>query len=146
MAAEDWTMSPIAEVLSLFAYLMLGCFSGPADKPEFRIDLIEETGYVDTIIVKRTKAGFDLYDSVDGSLKKMATVGWAADSRTVMIYQDESGRAERVDASPLADPLRELSDDRPQAAVVQGVKLRLAKSGEVVVLDRVGKRKTLVVH
>ena len=138
-------MTAVAESISLFGLFILGCFFGPADKAEFRVGIIEETGYVGTLIVRRTEDGFDLFSSDNGELRKGATVSRDAENEAVLIWEGD-GHKERLDTAPLTARLKPLEDDRPQTLSLVGDKIKVSKSGGVIFVDQEGERKTLVIH
>ncbi len=55
-------MKTAAEIVSELFMLVLAVIAAPSDLKEFRLDLIQQTGRVETMIVHRTDAGFTLLE------------------------------------------------------------------------------------
>jgi hypothetical protein len=52
----------IAKIVSELFMLVLSVVSAPSDQKEFRLDLIQQSGRVETMLVKRTDTGFTLLE------------------------------------------------------------------------------------
>ena len=55
-------MSPAVEVVSELFMLVLSVIAAPTDLKEFRLDLIQHSGRVETLIVQRAETGFTLLE------------------------------------------------------------------------------------
>ena len=55
-------MQAIAKIVSELFMLVLSVVAAPSDLKEFRLDVIQHSGRVETMIVRRTDAGFVLLD------------------------------------------------------------------------------------
>ena len=55
-------MQAIAKLVSELFMLVLSVVAAPSDLKEFRLDVIQHSGRVETMIVRRTDAGFMLLD------------------------------------------------------------------------------------
>ncbi|MCX6875129.1 MAG: hypothetical protein NTW21_15165 [Verrucomicrobia bacterium] len=55
-------MQAIAKIVSELFMLVLSIISAPSDLNEFRLDIIQQTGRVETMLVRRTDTGFVLLE------------------------------------------------------------------------------------
>jgi len=58
-------MQAIAKIVSELFMLVLSVVSAPSDLREFRLDVIQNSGRVETMLVRRTDAGFVLLEQQD---------------------------------------------------------------------------------
>ncbi len=70
-------MQAIAELVTEVFMVLLCIVASPADRGETRIDILEERGYVDTLVVKGSKEDDWLVkEEKDGKLVPYASVRW----------------------------------------------------------------------
>jgi hypothetical protein len=67
-------MQEIAKILSEMFMMVLSILAAPEDLKEFRLDLIQHSGRVETIVVRRTDAGFNLHQEREGKLVESGTL------------------------------------------------------------------------
>ena len=64
----------IAKIVSELFMLVLSVVSAPSDHKEFRLDLIQQSGRVETMVVKRTDAGFTLLEQQGDKAVERGTI------------------------------------------------------------------------
>jgi hypothetical protein len=67
-------MSPVAKIVSDLFMLVISVLSVPSDVKEFRLDVIQHSGRVETILVRRTEAGFALLEQRGDKLVERGTI------------------------------------------------------------------------
>lgn len=67
-------MQSIAKIVSELFMLVLSVVSAPSDLKEFRMDMIQNSGRVETMLVKRTDAGFVLLEEQGDKTVERGTI------------------------------------------------------------------------
>ena len=67
-------MAPIANIVSELFMLVLSVIAYPSDMNEFRLDVLDHSGQVETVIVRRTDTGFTLLDQQGDNLIEKGTI------------------------------------------------------------------------
>jgi len=67
-------MSPAVEVVTELFMLVLSVIAAPADLKEFRLDLIQHSGRVETLIVQRAETGFTLLEQRGEKMIERGTI------------------------------------------------------------------------
>ena len=67
-------MQAIAKIVSELFMLVLSVIAAPSDLKEFRVDLIQQAGRVETMIVRRTDTGFVLLEQQGDKVVERGTI------------------------------------------------------------------------
>ncbi len=67
-------MTPIAKIVSELFMLVLSVIATPADLKEFRVDLIQQGGRIETMVVQRTETGFKLMEQQGDRLVEKGSI------------------------------------------------------------------------
>jgi len=142
-------MQLIARVITDFFMMVLCVVFAPVDQQEFRIDLVRDRGYADTMIVRREDGGFGIYANKKGELAKHATITPKEGEAGVFIVTDAKGQSETVDlAQGIKDfDLEQLgARERLQLKTLDGDGITVQRSGKVtyITVDKSGD--TFVLH
>jgi hypothetical protein len=71
---EEHIMVAITKIVSELFMLVLSVLAAPADLKEFRLDLIQQSGRVETMIVRRTENGFTLLEQQGDKLMERGAI------------------------------------------------------------------------
>lgn len=142
-------MEAVIRVVTEFFMMVLCVTSAPVDQQEIRIDLINDRGYVDTMIVRREEVGFTVHDEMNGKLVKFVTIVPKDGAENVFICTDHKGRSETVD---LAQGIKGLDLSKLRTAprlrldTTDGETIAIDRSGKVRFIKPDGQKQTYVVH
>ncbi len=143
-------MYAIAKVATELFMMVLCIWTQPLDQNETRIDIVGNEGYVDTLIVRHSEIGFDVYDEMNGKLVKYATIRpELAGSKSIFICTDSKGREERIALPDSIPGFHSINFRKAQVLNLKtkdGTKIRLNRSGSIVYLTLGGMNRTYVVH
>jgi len=143
-------MTAVVTVMTDFFMMVLCVTSAPADQREIRIDVIGNRGYVDTLIIRREKVGFTVYDETNGKLVKFATIVPKDGAENVFVCTDQKkGKSETIDLRKGIPGLKlpELrTKSRLRLKTTDGVRITVNRSKEVIFITPYKLKRTYVVH
>lgn len=142
-------MEAVARVFTEGVLMVLSVLAGP-QSPRFLIDAIGPNGYMDTMIVRRTDSGFELYDEMNGELRKYMTItasGQKPHVYTVVTHRgDVQETVEPNAVMPDFDLAKWRRSRRLELEAVDGSRIRLNRSGRMVYLTPQGRGRTFAIH
>lgn len=142
-------MEAVVRVVTEFFMMILCVTSAPVDQQEVRIDVIGDGGYVDTMVVRREKVGFTVYDEMNGKLVKLATIVPKDGAENVFVCTDQKGKSETVDLAGGIKGLNVLelrTKARLRLKTTDGRSIALDRSKDVLFLTPSALKRTYVVH
>ena len=90
-------MTPVVKVVSDLFMMVLSILAAPSDMKEFRLDLIQHSGQVETVLVRRTDAGFSLFEQRGEQLVERGTIRPAADKKDVYLLKLDNAPEQTFD-------------------------------------------------
>lgn len=140
-------MQPIVKIVSELFMMALSILAGPPDAKEFRLDLIQPAGRIETVIVRRAEVGFNLYQNQgDKLLGTMRPVNGKKDAY-VLKLGDAPEQTLDFGASLMDYSLERLRNAAQlDLKAKDGVVIHLYRSGDVVYLTPERGRTTYVCH
>ena len=142
-------MTPVAEIVSDLFMIVLSILAAPSDMKEFRLDLIQHSGQVETVLVKRTDTGFSWYEQKGEQLVERGTIRPAAGKKDVYLLKLDNAPEQTLDfPASLKDfsleGLRKAT--RLDLKATDGVVIRVRRSGGAVYLTPQNGRATYACH
>ncbi|MBE3095977.1 MAG: hypothetical protein IMZ44_02460 [Planctomycetes bacterium] len=143
-------MTPVARIVSDLFMMVLSILAVPSDVKEFRLDLIQHSGQVETVLVRRSDAGFTWYDEQKGEqLVERGTIRPAADKKDVYLLKLDNAPEQTFDfPASLKDfsleGLRKAT--RLDLKATDGVVIYVRRSGGAVYLTPQNSRTTYACH
>lgn len=141
-------MEVIAKVVTEFFMMVLCVTAAPVDQQEVRIDMIDAGSYVDTMIVRREKVGFTVYDEMNGKLVEFARIVPKDGAENVYVVT-RMGKSEVVDLSngiAAFDVEKLRTKNRLQLKTTDEDAITVQRSADVTYLTSKRMRRTYVVH
>ena len=142
-------MSEVAKIVSELFMLVLSVVAAPSDLKEFRLDVIEHSGRVETMIVHRTDTGFALLEQRGDKLVERGTIRLVAGKPATYSLVLDRAPEQTFD---FAAGIRDFSVDGLQKAQTldlragDGVVIHLHRSGSAVYLTPERARMTYACH
>ena len=90
-------MTPAVIVVSDLFMIVLSILAAPSDMKEFHLDLIQHSGQVETVLVRRTDTGFIWYDQTGEKLIERGTIRPAADKKDVYLLKLDNAPEQTFD-------------------------------------------------
>ena len=142
-------MEAVARVFTEGVLMVLSVLAGP-QSPRFLIDAIGPNGYMDTMIVRGTDSGFELYDEMNGELRKYMTITASGQKPHVYTVVTHRGDVEETVEPNAVIPDFDLAkwrrSRRLELEAVDGSRIRLNRSGRMVYLTPQGRGRTFAIH
>ena len=142
-------MTPVAKVVSDLFMMVLSILAAPSDMKEFRLDLIQQSGQVETVLVRRTDAGFSWYEQRGEQWIERGTIRPSADKKDVYLLKLDNAPEQTFDfpASLKDFSLEDLRKaTRLDLKATDGVVIYLRRSGGAVYLTPQNGRTTYACH
>ena len=142
-------MQAVVTVVSEIFMVVLCIFTAPAEQKEILIDVVTERGYSDTLIVRRTDDGFDVYDEMAGKLVKGASLRGTDRSRYIYVWTSKDGKSEVIDLGKAVVEFEKMHLAKAKATNLPlkgGGAIRFNRSGSVIYLTPPGEKRTYIVH
>jgi hypothetical protein len=142
-------MMEMVKVVTELFMMVLCVTSAPVDQQEVRIDVVGDRGYMDTMIVRREKVGFTVYDEMGGKLVKFATLLPKDGAENVFVCTDSKGKSETVDLPRAIEGLKLpklRAKTRLRLKTTDGVSIAVDRSKDVVFITPDKLKRTYVVH
>ena len=142
-------MTPVAKIVTDLFMMVLSVLAAPADMKEFRLDVVQHSGEVETVIVKRTESGFTLFQQQGEKLVEAGTIVAAKGKQNVYVLKLGDVPEQTFD---LAASVKDFSLDGLRKATTldlkanDGVAIRLRRSGGAVYLTPERSRVTYACH
>jgi imidazoleglycerol phosphate dehydratase HisB len=119
--------------------LVFAAVLAPESLDEFRVDSVGAHGYSDTMIVRRVDHGFEVYDEMNGKLKRYMTIKQSADVPGEFVVTNHArGREETVNlgkALQKVDVAKLRTAERMVLKLKEGGEVRLDRSGSILYLS-----------
>ena len=142
-------MEAVVRLVTEFFMISLCIASASIDQKEIRVDVVEDRGYMDTIIVRREKIGYTVHDEMDGKLVHSATILPKACPEDIYVYSDLKGKSETINLQQVIREL-ELPELRTKHQLrlesIDGVKIAVDRSKDVAFISHDKMNRTYVVH
>ena len=142
-------MQAIAKIVTEAFLMVLAALATPDTLKEFRIDAIDENGYMDTMIVHRTDDGFILYDEMNNELKEFMTIKVSKDNPqeyNVVAFGDKKETV-NFDKSIKQFSLEKLrKENQLTLEIIDGTKIKINRSGSMVYLTQSQQKRTYAVQ
>lgn len=142
-------MEGITRIVTEYFMMVLCVTSAPVDQPEIRIDVIQDGGYVDTMIVRREEVGFTVHDEMNGKLVKFMTIVPKDGVENIFVCTDHKGKSATVDLNGQIEGLNVShlrATPRLRLKATDGVNIAIDRSKEVVFITPDELKRTYVVH
>lgn len=143
------TLAPVVEVVGELFMLVLSVIAAPSDLKEFRLDVVQHSGRVETLIVRRTDAGFTLLERQGGKDVETGTIRPVAGRPATYALRLGNGPEQTFD---FAASIRDFSVDALLKAQTldlragDGAVIHLCRSGNAVYLTPAKGRATYACH
>jgi len=137
------------DVVGELFMMVLAVIAAPSDLKEFRVDLIEQSGRIETLIVQRTDIGFTLLEQQGDKFVERGSIRPVAGKQEVFALKLGNGPEKTID---LAAGIQGFTCDALQKArsvdlkASDGVKISVYRSGAAVYLTPEGKGITYACH
>ena len=142
-------MTSIANIVSDLFMIVLSILAAPSDMKEFRLDLIQHSGQVESVLVKRTDTGFIWYDQMGEKLIERGTIRPAVGKKDVYLLKLDNAPEQTLD---FPASLKDFSLDglrkatRLDLKATDGVVIYVRRSGGAVYLTPQSSRTTYACH
>jgi len=142
-------MTPVAAVVSELLMMVLSVLAVPTDMKEFRLDVVNHSGHVETLLVKRTDEGFTVYDQREERVTEWGTIRPAGSKKDVYLFKQGNAPEQTLD---IAASIKSLSLEGLRKATKldlkasDGVVIHVARSGVVVYLTPEKGQATYACH
>ena len=142
-------MTPVVKVVSDFFMMVLSILAVPSDMNEFRLDLIQHSGQVETLLVRRTDAGFSLFEQRGEQLVERGTIRPADEKKDVYSLKLDNAPEQKFDFSASLkdfslEGLRKAT--RLDLKAADGTAIYVRRSGGAVYLTPENGRTTYACH
>lgn len=142
-------MHHVAQLASDWLMLVLSVVAVPTDTKEFRLDIIQHSGNVETLVVKRTDAGFSLLQEQEDKLIERGTLEPAPAGKDVYLLKMNNMPEQTIDLSASVSDFS-LAALRKDAKLTlhekEGNAIQVARSGATVYLISEQGQTTLACH
>ena len=142
-------MMMVAKVVSEFFMMVLAMLAAPADLKEFRVDMIDHSGRVETMIVRRAGEGFTLLEQQGDKTIERGTVRPVTGKPGSYEFKMGDGDSQTVDFAaslPGFDLEKIRKAQSLELKASDGEAIRLQRSGNVVYLTPAKGRLTYAAH
>jgi len=142
-------MTSVAEIVSDLFMIVLSILAAPSDMKEFRLDLIQHSGQVESVLVRRTDTGFIWYDQMGDKLIERGTIRPAVVKKDVYLLKLDNAPEQTLD---FPASLKDFSLDglrkatRLDLKATDGVVIYVRRSGGAVYLTPQKSRTTYACH
>jgi len=139
----------ISELFMIVLCILTGPFDNEDINAELLIDLIGNSGYVDTLIVKHADGGFIAFDEMNGKLAEVARIQPVEDKKYTYICTDIKGKKETVNLAQSIVDFKSMDIGKGKRDVLKikgGQQIRRARAADIVYLTPVSQKHTYVVH
>jgi hypothetical protein len=142
-------MTAGAKAVSELLMMVLALIAGPVDSQEFRLDMIGPSGKVESLLVKRTTEGFQLYQERGDKRQEAGTLREESGNSGTFVFKAANRPEQKFN---LSSSLQNFSVDKLRTARQldlttsdKGV-IHVYRSGNVVYLTPEKGRVTYVCH
>ena len=142
-------MQAVAKVVTEAFLMVLSVLAAPNTLTDFRIDAIDENGYLDTIIVRRVDDGFILYDEMNNELKEFMTIKVSKENPQEYNVVAFGNKKETInfDKSIKQFSLEKLrKENQLTLEITDGTKIKVNRSGGMVYLTYNKEKRTYAVQ
>ena len=142
-------MAMVAKIVSELFMLVLAVVSAPSDLKEFRLDVIEHSGRVESLLVRRSDTGFILLDVKDGKAVEHGTIRAVEGKPASYVLKLGNTPEQTFDFSSTLPGFRLAELQKAQALDLKasdGVGIHVQRSGSAVYLTPDKGRITYACH
>jgi hypothetical protein len=142
-------MEAVAKVVTELFMIVLSVVAIPAGTKESRLDIIQHSGQVETLVVRRTEAGFSLLEQQGEKLAEKGTIRFAEGKKDVYLLKLGDVPEQTFD---LPASLKDFSLDGLRKAArfdlkaKDGVVIHVYRSGGAIYLTPERSRTTYACH
>lgn len=142
-------MQAVAKIVTEAFLMIVAALAAPEKLTEFRIDMIDNNGYMGTLVVKRVDNGFTFYAEENKELVKFMTVKVSKDNLQEYNVVALGDKKETVNFDKSInqfslDKLRK--ENQLTLDIIDGTKLKLNRSGSNIYLTYSKSGRTYVVQ